>query len=383
LKNQRANGLALMLTILTLCLHGCASTRVADVQPGYREQGKELDEAGLWFQMDKAEKTIASAPERITDPAMQTYLNTLSCTLAPDLCADIRVYLIRQPYFNAFMAPNGMMVLFTGTLARAENEAQLAFVMAHEIGHYRSRHSLENWRHLKNVSNLMTGLGLATAGTGVGLVAVLGAYANLASFSREQEREADTLGFAALQQAKLDVQAPGTLWAAAFEEEKVNPKGMLSAIFASHPATPERRDRLTALALGKPSGDAGAQRFRTIVQPYRTVWLSDELARRNYAQADVMLARLAKLPWDVGTVKNFQGELYRKRAQSGDLERAAAAYQAALREPGAPATTLRDLATTLRRLGKPAQARDAYREYLKRAPNADDAAMIRSYLDAN
>lgn len=367
-------------------LCGCASTQVTDVQPGYRTQSKDLDEAGLWFAMDRAEKTIAAAPERITDIALQNYLDALSCKLAADLCSDIRIYLIRQPYLNAFMAPNGMMVIFTGTLARAENEAQLAFVMAHEIGHYRGRHSLENWRHLKNVSNLMTGIGAVTAGTGVGVVAALGAYANLASFSRDQEREADALGFQALQTAKLNLAAPGDLWSAAYEEEKVNPKGLLSGVFASHPATPERRDRLKKLAQSHASvgaGDAGAERFRALISGYRGAWLGDELARRNYAQSEVMLARLALIPWDLGTVKNFQGELYRKRAQPGDLARAASAYQAALREPSVSPSTFRDLGTTLVRLGNRTAALDAFREYLKRAPDANDAAMIRSYLDGN
>ena len=375
----------LLLILGFLVLNGCANTQVTDVQPGYRSQNKDLDEAGLWFAMDRAEKTVAAAPERITDKALQDYLNALSCKLAADLCSDIRIYLIRQPYLNAFMAPNGMMVIFTGTLARTENEAQLAFVMAHEIGHYRSRHSLENWRHLKNVSNLMTGIGSVTAGTGVGLVAALGAYANLASFSRDQEREADTLGFQSLQAAKLDLTAPGELWSAAYDEEKVNPKGFMSSVFASHPATTERRDRLKQMALSSaPNGsDAGAERFRALIKPYRGYWLADELARRNYAQSDVMLARLAAIPWDLGTVKNFQGELYRKRAQPGDLARAASAYQAALREPDVSPDTFRDLGTTLKRLGNNAAALDAFREYLKRAPNANDAAMIRSYLNEN
>ena len=373
-----------IILLILVFLGGCASTQVADVQPGYRSQSKDLDEAGLWFAMDRAEKTVAAAPERITDPALQDYLNTLSCRLAADLCSDIRIYLIRQPYLNAFMAPNGMMVIFTGTLARTENEAQLAFVMAHEIGHYRSRHSLENWRHLKNVSNLMTGIGSITAGTGVGVVAVLGAYANLASFSRDQEREADALGFKALQAAKLDLAAPGELWSAAYEEEKVNPKGMLSGVFASHPATLERRDRLNKMAQSSAVGGTdGSERFRTLIKPYRSAWLSDELARRNYAQSEVMLARLATIPWDLGTVKNFQGELYRKRAQPGDLTLAASAYQAALREPGVSPATFRDLGTTLKRLGNNAAAQDAFREYLKRAPDANDAAMIRSYLNVN
>jgi beta-barrel assembly-enhancing protease len=370
-------------TLALVCaslLVACASTKVADVGADHRGQQKDIDEAGLWFEMDRAEKTIAGAPERVIDPALQKYLDDLNCKLAPDLCGDIRVYLIRQPYFNAFMAPNGMMVIFTGTLIRTEDEAQLATVMAHEIGHYRGRHSLENWRHLKNVSNLMTGIG-TFAGSGASVIAAFGAYANLASFSREQERDADTRGFTALQAAKLDLHAPGKLWGAAYDEEEVNPQGMLSGIFGSHPATKERRDRLTQLALGAAPGDTGTQRFRNVIQSHRATWLGDDLSRRNFAQSEVMLKRLAMIPWDLANVHYFKGELYRKRAKPGDLERAISAYQSALREPNATPTALRELGTVLKRVGKTKAAMAAFREYLKRAPQADDAAMIRSYLD--
>ena len=55
----------LLVVLLSMgFLVGCASTKVADVQPGYRNQSKDLDEAGLWFAMDRAEKTVAAAPDR-------------------------------------------------------------------------------------------------------------------------------------------------------------------------------------------------------------------------------------------------------------------------------------------------------------------------------
>jgi beta-barrel assembly-enhancing protease len=95
-----------------------------------------------------------------------------------------------------------------------------------------------------------------------------------------------------------------------------------------------------------------------------------------------MLKRLALIPWDLANVHYFQGELYRKRAKPGDLERAISAYQSALREPNVTPNVLRELGTVLKRVGKTNAAMDAFREYLKRAPQADDAAMIRSYLNA-
>ena len=54
--------------------------------------------------------------------------------------------LVRTPYFNASMAPNGMMQVWSGLLLRVDNEAQLAAVLGHEIGHYLARHSVERLR---------------------------------------------------------------------------------------------------------------------------------------------------------------------------------------------------------------------------------------------
>jgi beta-barrel assembly-enhancing protease len=371
-------GLLLILSLLS----ACASTKLSDAGSNHRAQVKELDEEGLWYEMDKAERTIAQSSERISDPSLQKYLEELNCRLAADICKDIRVYLVRQPYLNAFMAPNGMMVVFTGTLARAQNESQLAAVLGHEIAHYRSRHSLENWRKLKNVSNLMAGVGAVAGGTAAGAVAVIGAYVNLASFSRAQESEADLLGFESLRAAGFDVKAPGQLWAGAYEEERVNPPGFLSGIFASHPATAERRDRLQNL--GKAGGGNGGQaRYESVIGPYRARWLADELSRRNYAQSEVMLARLAQLSFQQHEVHAAQAELYKRRAKPGDLELAVKHYQMAIRAPSVASTVFRDLGTSYQKLGRNKEAQAAFREYLQREPNATDAAMIRSYFNAN
>jgi beta-barrel assembly-enhancing protease len=364
---------ALILAALLMNLPGCVS-HVSDVKPGYKPERSDEDEAGLWLQMDKAEAQLANAPERVRDPALQKYLDTLTCKLADDLCKDIRVYVVRQPYLNAFMAPNGMMVVFTGTLLRAQNEAQLAFVLGHEIGHYRSRHSLENWRHQKNV---MTGLSLIGNVNAVTAVVTLGAFAELASFSRAQETQADTLGLNALKRLGLDTQAPGQMWAAAYEEERVNPKGFLSGIFASHPATLERRDRLQKL--GSLGGETGAERYSMVTFSSRKAWLADEISRRNYAQSEVMLARLAELDHS-GLLDYARGELFRKRAAPGDLEKSVQAYQRAAKATDAPPECFRELGTVLKRMGKVVQSKAAFAQYLKRNPDAADAAIVRSYL---
>ena len=134
---------------------------------------------------------------------MRSYLTGIACKLGGEHCADTRVYAMRTPWFNASMAPNGMMQVWTGLLLRAANEAQLAAVLAHEIGHYLKRHSLERLRDTRSKSALAQFLGMAfgVAGAGsVGQIAQLGVMASLFSFTRDNEREADAIGLELMHQ---------------------------------------------------------------------------------------------------------------------------------------------------------------------------------------
>ena len=82
---------------------------------------------------------LRRSPFLIRDAGLREYLQGIACKLAGEHCPDVRVYPVRTPFFNASMAPNGMMQVWSGLLLRAENEAQLAAVLGHEIGHYLQR----------------------------------------------------------------------------------------------------------------------------------------------------------------------------------------------------------------------------------------------------
>ena len=155
---------------------------------------------------------------------------------------------------------------------------------------------------------------------------------------------------------------------------------LLSSIFATHPASEERRDRLLASAQSNEDSAIGADRYFAAIDTQRRQWLDDEIARRHYRQTDVLLQRLSALPRAVGDHAYYTAELYRRRAHTGDLERAVDAYQRAIVQPDAPPAAWRGLGLSLRQLGRDADARDAWREYVKRDPQAEDRAMIESWL---
>jgi predicted Zn-dependent protease len=203
--------------------------------PDQRPQAS-TDEAGLWLRMDRAEREIAVSPHRIRDAALDDYVKGIICRVAGDHCADMRVYVMRRPFFNASMAPNGMMLVWSGALLRLENEAQLAAVAAHVAGHFIVRHSLENYRRLKNNADAAMFFGMI-----VPVFPVLMAVADLMSFSRSQELHADAIGLQRMAEAGY---APGEavrVWENELAERDADPKKEDREPFLrTHPAIEER-----------------------------------------------------------------------------------------------------------------------------------------------
>lgn len=367
-----------LLAVIAVLLWGCASSEVARLQPAASAPASHTDEAGLILQMQRYEQELANSPQRLRDPALNAYLRELTCKVAGDYCGEIRIYLLRQPYFNAAMAPNGMLVIWTGLLLRIEDEAQLAAVIGHEVGHYAARHTLARWRKLKSASSLATALQILGGGL-VGAAASLGAYGSLFAFSRDQEREADDYGLERMRALGYDDARIGALWAAIWEEDKVKDRELLSAIFASHPASLERRDRLIR-ASNAAGGRRDAERYRALIEPLRAAWLEDEIGRRHYSQTEVLLGRLATLPYPRGESDYFLAEMYRRRAHDGDLSRAEQAYRSALNAPDAPVAAWRGLGLVLRQQQRDREAAQVFARYLDSAPEAPDRAMIESWL---
>jgi predicted Zn-dependent protease len=78
--------------------------------------------------MDREETRLRRSPFAIRDPALREYVQGIACKLAGEHCPDVRVHLLSTPLFNASMAPNGMMQVWTGLMLRMENEAQPAIL---------------------------------------------------------------------------------------------------------------------------------------------------------------------------------------------------------------------------------------------------------------
>jgi predicted Zn-dependent protease len=353
--------------------------------PGYRP-GAESDEKGLWSLMDRTERNLKVSRFVVRDDGVNAYMRTIVCRLAKDYCLDLRVYVVRTPQFNASMAPNGMMEVWTGLLLRCVDEAQLAAIIGHELGHYLRRHTVERWRDARNKADFgaFLSLGLAVAGLGaVGSLANLALVATAFAFSRDQEREADEIGLELMAKAGYTPVAAAEVWDQLIAEHKAGTAERTSQLlFATHPEPEERLGALreAAAKAGGAAGERGHARYLAELQPIRARLVADELALRQYGRTEVVFERLLVQSPEDGTLWYAKGEVYRLRAGPGDLERARDAYGKAVQTANAPPETYRSIMLVELKGGSRERAQIALDEYLARKPEATDAESLRMLL---
>lgn len=357
---------------------------LAQIATGYRPQSS--DERGLWMVMEEEERKTRASHFLIRDEALNAYVREVFCKTVGEQCRDVRIYILRTPYFNASMAPNGMMQLWSGMFLRTRDEAQLAAVLAHEFVHYREQHSLRIFRDVRNKTGVMSFLSIPLAVFGGYGAATLAQFAMLASifgFSRDQERAADAGSVALLADAGYDPMSAARIWhqilverEATASERKRRPRGD-DALFGTHPTSKERMGDLQALAgqQGGGGGDVGRDRYMAALAPFRAGLIDDQIKLNDFGGTELLLANLAAEGWTPDLL-HARGELYRSRGRPDDLAAAAGFYRGALAAGGAPAEARRGLGLVLLRSGDAEAGRAALRAYLAAKPDADDRAMI-------
>lgn len=340
----------------------------------------DTEEGGLWSLMDREEARLRRSPLAIRDPALGKYLGGVTCRLTDGHCPDIRVHVMRTPMFNASMAPNGMMQVWSGLLLRVENEAQLAAVIGHEMGHYLERHQLEQLRDAKNKAVLAQFVGLI--GGVAGAVGKIGILASMFAFSREHEARADRAGMRLMKQAGYDGRQAAQVWDNLLGELKItggDNVGERSAMFATHPPVGNRRDDLLKLA-GDSGGSTNDAEYRRVIAPLRLGWLQDEVKRGQYEESLVLFDRLLGRSKEDAEILYARGEVYRLRGEKQDLDRSVDDLVRATAAPEAPVDAYRSLGLAEKQRSNASAAVAAFDKYLSLAPDAPDAGMVKAYL---
>jgi predicted Zn-dependent protease len=346
--------------------------------PRFERPDTASDEGGLWAMMDREETKLRRSPFNLRDPQLQPYVHDIACRLGGDHCPDIRVYLVRTPFFNASMAPNGMMQVWSGLMLRVDNEAQLAAVLGHEIGHYLERHSLERLRSAKQSSAIGQFAGMFGV---VGLIGAMGLVASSYAYSRDNERDADRIGVLLMNRAGYDASEASKVWANLRLEVSARPNGSSrNPLFATHPASEEREETLKELAASLKGGVANEDAWQQKTAPHRRQWLQEEVKRGQHEESIAFLTRASARLRGKADYLWARGEVYRLRAGDGDFDAALKDFQAAVAAGGEPPETYRGLGLAYRSTQRAAEARASFERYLQVAPDAADAPMIKSYI---
>jgi len=188
----------------------------------------------------------------IDDPVVTEYINRVgqNIVLHSDAKVAFTIKVIDSDEVNAFALPGGFFYVNKGLILAADNEAELAGVMAHEIGHVAARHAMENDAKA-TLAQYGAMIGSIFLGGWPGLIyqntAGMGLMAMFMKFSRSAEEEADKLGVQYMYAAGYDPNAMATMFEKLEAKNKKKP-GLISRAFASHPAPPDRRAAALALA---------------------------------------------------------------------------------------------------------------------------------------
>ena len=357
------------------------------VPPGYVPEDAK-DEQGIWYEMREFEAALQRSPMLLRDVELNEYVESVACRVAGPYCQDIRIYLIRNTGFNASMAPNGMMQVWSGLLVRVVSEDELAAILGHEIAHYSRAHSLERFRKMKKSmavgSIFSVGLAALTGISPNSGIGELGAMLSTLAFTRRQETEADLLGATMMAETDFDPHASYAVWEMLLdEEENAVAKGHKPARFMStHPPSQARADLLkqwvSDLDHVVPAGRT--DRHRDVIAPHYARFLEDQIDTNRYGRTEAILERHSTMGYDLSTIEYFRGETYRQRGDEGDLQRARDAYERATETDNPYPKAHRDLGYVYVKTGDLESARHHFRRYLELEPLASDRAMIEFYL---
>jgi hypothetical protein len=355
------------------------------IPPGYKPV--DTDERGLWQSCEALEKEVAGSGLLLGDRRLTAYITGVMARLLPDRTADVRVYVLRDPEFNASMAPNGMLLVQTGLLARLRNEAQLAAVLGHECGHYLRRHTVQGWREMK--SKTATAAFLSAGLVGIAINPLLSR--SLSSYSRSLEVEADAYSLELLAAGGYPPAAAAEIWSQLIEERKASAAGRnkkykddAASALSTHPPSAERladlRDSASHMdgAAHSPY-DVRRHAWQVAMAPHRSAFIEEQVKLNDPGASLYVINALAQDGWD-GPLRYYEGEVYRLRDQAGDAALAADTYAAAVKFPDAPPQAYRAYGYARIKAGHPTEGQRALEHYLELAPDAPDAPMVRAMI---
>lgn len=256
-------GMTLLVAVWLLAVGGCTvnpATGKSDFTPfmgpqqearvGASEHPKMIEQFGGVYGDHELTGYVASIGGRLAAHSEM-----------PDL--EFTFTVLNSPVVNAFALPGGYVYVTRGLVALANSEAELAGVLAHEIGHVTGRHTAQRYSRAMAAGLGMTVLDAWLGGGAASQAAQLGAQLYLSSYSRGQENEADTLGIRYLRQTGYDPYAEADFLRSLQRNSQLTKRifspgsreRALDQFFSTHPQTSERVTNVIRQAGGVPDAE--------------------------------------------------------------------------------------------------------------------------------
>ncbi len=376
--------------ILTLCFMaaGCLTTTLPPVTEDFRPGD---DEKRLWERSKEEQKVLNESGLLYRDRELEDYLNQIAKKLQPpEIWAHIpfRIMVIKNPYLNAFAFPNGVIYVHTGILARMDNEAQLAILLAHEMTHCTHRHALKAFRDLKRRTAFLAAVQETQVGADedVDLVTLLGSTGSIAAvtgYSQDLETEADMVGFGLLLSAGYDPHEAPKLFEhlkKELEEEKIKEP----FFFGTHPRLRKRIENYKNLLNTHYQGKkAGIKNTNIFLAKLHEVILENaflDLKAGRFSTAQRGAEKYLTIKPNDQRAYYLLGEISRQRGKKDDTKRAKAYYEKAISiEPSYP-DPHKAIGLIYYKDGEKTLANRSFESYLSLSPQAPDRAYIQGYL---
>jgi len=370
----------LALIMVVWCLvAGCATPRpIPAISPLTADEEEQM----IWRRAQKELDAINDSGMLYQNVEIENYLNRIAAKLhansiSPGFSFQIKV--IKDPSLNAFASPNGVIYIHTGILARMDNEAQLAALLAHEIVHCTHRHSLRTLRSIKD----RTQANNARVRELAQLLGINGSITSTSGYTRELETEADRVGLDLAIKANYDPREILNL----FEllKQEIELEGIEEPyFFGTHPNVRQRIENvnnwLSEKYRGKITGIKNTDVFQSKISRLVLDNARLDLRQGRFFVAQRAVEKFLVIKQDDARAYFLLGEIFRQRGRQDDAAAAIKNYEKSISlNPSFPEPH-KAIGLIHYKDGEKRLAKKYFESCLLLSPETIDRAYIQGYL---
>jgi predicted Zn-dependent protease len=376
-----------MITVCCLAA-GCATLRPVPVTEAMMSSE---DEQMLWRRAQEEQNAINGSGVLYQDAELENYLNLIVEKLqvnstSPDFSFQIKV--VKDPNLNAFAFPNGVIYVHTGILARMDNEAQLAALLAHEMIHCTHRHTLRVLRSIKDrpayfdavrktLAKIVMTRGLAQ------FLGITGSMAAISGYTRELETEADRVGLDLMVKANYDPREALKLFEHLRQEIEI--EGFEEPyFFGTHPNVHQRIENVNNWLVAKYRGKGTGLKNTKIFQSRISRLILDnarlDLRQGRFYIAQITVKKYLTTKPEDARAYYLLGEIFRQRDRQNDTSAALKNFEKAISLNPSFAEPHKAMGLIHYKDGEKRLAKKHFDACLLLSPDTADKAYIQGYL---